>query len=52
MAAKRVLSADTCAPHQETVERIRWPAWLFWPLIVVMLGLSVLNTAVRMPSSR
>jgi hypothetical protein len=25
---------------------------LFWPLIVVMLGLSVLNTAVRMPFSR
>jgi len=32
----------------QAVERARWPGWLFWPLVVVMLGLSVLNTAARM----
>jgi len=32
----------------QAVERTRWPGWLFWPLVVVMLGLSVLNTAARM----
>jgi FtsH-binding integral membrane protein len=30
------------------VSHQRWPAWLFWLLIVVMLGTSVLNTALRM----
>jgi uncharacterized integral membrane protein len=25
-----------------------WPTWLLWPLIVVMLGAAVLNTALRM----
>jgi hypothetical protein len=30
------------------VERYRWPAWLFWALIVVMLGACALNTALRM----
>jgi hypothetical protein len=32
----------------QVIERYRWPAWLFWLLIVVMLGASVLNTALRM----
>jgi hypothetical protein len=32
----------------QLIERARWPAWLFWPLVVVMLGVSVLYTAVRM----
>jgi hypothetical protein len=30
------------------VERYGWPAWTFWLLVVVMLGLAVVNTAVRM----
>jgi hypothetical protein len=30
--------------------RYRWPDWLFWVLIVVMLAACVLNTAVRMIS--
>jgi hypothetical protein len=38
--------------HDRVSRRTRQPAWLLWPLIVVMLGLSVLNTAVQMPSSR
>ena len=25
-----------------------WPVWLFWLLMIVMLGVSVLNTAARM----
>jgi hypothetical protein len=29
-------------------ERYHWPDWLFWALIAVMLGASVLNTALRM----
>jgi hypothetical protein len=29
-------------------ERYGWPGWLFWVLIVVMLGAAVLNTALRM----
>ena len=29
-------------------ERYDWPLWLFWLLVVLMLGLCVLNTAVRM----
>jgi hypothetical protein len=32
----------------QLIERHHWPGWLFWPLIIVMLGASVLNTAVRM----
>jgi hypothetical protein len=32
----------------EVIERHHWPGWLFWLLLVVMLGASVLNTAVRM----
>ena len=32
----------------QLIERHHWPGWLFWPLIVVMLGASVLNTALRM----
>ena len=32
----------------QIVEHHRWPAWLFWLLILVMLGASVLNTALRM----
>lgn len=32
----------------QVIDRYRWPVWLFWLLIVVMLGASVLNTALRM----
>jgi hypothetical protein len=32
----------------QVIERTHWPAWLFWPVIIIMLGVSVLNTAVRM----
>src|ERR1700727_150478 len=32
----------------QVIERYHWPAWLFWLLILVMLGASVLNTALRM----
>ena len=32
----------------QVIDRYRWPVWLFWFLIIVMLGVSVLNTAVRM----
>ncbi len=32
----------------QLVSHQHWPAWLFWLLIIVMLGLSVLNTAARM----
>ena len=32
------------------IEHHRWPVWLFCLLIVVMLGVAVLNTAVRMIS--
>jgi hypothetical protein len=31
----------------QVIDRQRWPAWLFWILIIVMLGVSVLNTALR-----
>lgn len=30
------------------VESHDWPAWLFWLLLIVMLGASVLNTTLRM----
>jgi hypothetical protein len=32
----------------QVIDRHRWPVWLFWLLIIVMLGVSVLNTALRM----
>ena len=41
----------TLLPAEQTwqaAERTGWPGWLFWPLVVVTLGLSVLNTAARM----
>jgi hypothetical protein len=31
----------------QVINRLRWPAWLFWILIIVMLGVSVANTALR-----
>jgi hypothetical protein len=34
----------------QMVEHHRWPTWLFWLLIAVMLAAAVLNTAVRMIS--
>jgi hypothetical protein len=34
----------------QVVSHQHWPAWLFWPLIIVMLVASVLNTALRMLS--
>ena len=32
----------------QLIERHHWPGWLFCPLIIGMLGASVLNTALRM----
>jgi hypothetical protein len=32
----------------EVIDRYHWPVWLFWLLAIVMLGVSVLNTALRM----
>jgi hypothetical protein len=32
----------------QLINRQHWPSWLFWLLIVAMLGAAVLNTAVRM----
>jgi hypothetical protein len=32
----------------QLINRNHWPTWLFWLLIIVMLGASVLNTALRM----
>jgi hypothetical protein len=32
----------------QVTERHHWPTWLFWLVVVVMLGASVLNTALRM----
>jgi hypothetical protein len=32
----------------DITEHYRWPVWLFWVLIAVMLALALLNTAVRM----
>jgi len=32
----------------QITERYEWPVWLFWLLLIVMGGLSVLNTALRM----
>ena len=34
----------------EVTSRYHWPDWLFWLLMVIMLGACVLNTAVRMNS--
>jgi hypothetical protein len=44
------LGAALLAAEQtwQVVERYRWPVWLFWLLLIVMLGASVLNTALRM----
>ena len=30
------------------VEQHHWPGWVFWLVLVVMIGLAVLNTALRM----
>jgi hypothetical protein len=46
-AGASLLAADQ---SWTVIERSRWPAWLFWVLIVVMLGACVLNTALRMSS--
>ena len=35
----------------QVTEHYRWPVWLFWLLLVVMLALALLNTAVRMISA-
>ena len=32
----------------QLVERYRWPVWLFWLLVVAMIGVSLLNTSLRM----
>jgi cell division protein FtsW (lipid II flippase) len=32
----------------QVIDRHHWPVWLFWLLIIVMAGVSVLNTAARM----
>jgi len=44
------LGATLLAAEQtwQVIDRHGWPGWLFWPLIIVMLGASVLNTALRM----
>jgi hypothetical protein len=44
------LGAALLAAEQtwQVVEHYRWPSWLFWLLMIVMLGISVLNTAQRM----
>jgi len=36
----------------QIVERHRWPVWVFWLLIVVMLAVSLLNTAARTSSNQ
>jgi hypothetical protein len=36
----------------QVINRQHWAAWLFWILIIVMPGVSVLNTAVRMTRRR
>jgi hypothetical protein len=35
----------------EIVEHYHWPQWVFWALIVVMLGAAVVNTTLRMTGS-
>jgi hypothetical protein len=32
----------------QVIERHHWQGWLFWPLVAVLLGGCVLNTALRM----
>jgi hypothetical protein len=48
------LGAALLAAEQtwQVIRRQHWPAWLFWILIIVMFGLSVLNTALRMSRGR
>ena len=48
------LGAALLAAEQtwQVINRQHWPAWLFWILIIVMLGVSVLNTALRMIHGR
>jgi hypothetical protein len=44
------LGAGFLAAEQtwQVTEHHHWPVWLFWLLVIVMLALSVLNTALRM----
>jgi hypothetical protein len=35
----------------QIVQHHRWPVWLFWLLVAVMLVASVLNTAVQVNSN-
>jgi hypothetical protein len=48
------LGAALLAAEQtwQVITRQHWPAWLFWILIIVMLGVSVLNTTLRMARGR
>jgi hypothetical protein len=48
------LGAALLAAEQtwQVIDRQHWPGWLFWILIIVMLGVSVLNTALRMTRGR
>jgi hypothetical protein len=48
------LGAALLAAEQtwQVIGRQHWPAWLFWILITVMLGVSVLNTTLRMTRGR
>jgi hypothetical protein len=48
------LGAALLAAQQtwQVINRQHWPGWLFWILIIVMLGVSVLNTALRMTDGR
>jgi hypothetical protein len=48
------LGAALLAAEQtwQVIERQHWPGWLFWLLIIVMLGVSVLNTALQMNRGR
>jgi hypothetical protein len=48
------LGAALLAAEQtwQVVDRQHWPAWLFWILLIVMLGVSVLNTTLRMMHGR
>jgi hypothetical protein len=48
------LGAALLAAEQtwKVITRQHWPAWLFWILIIVMLAVSMLNTALRMSRGR
>jgi hypothetical protein len=48
------LGAALLAAEQtwQVIDRQHWPTWLFWILIIVMLGVSVLNTALQMMRGR